>query len=257
MSFLVIEILSKGIIFGADRNVTATYNDGSQDQNEKIEKVLKWPNDKCLVGYVGVGEVGGLSTKDWMEKFIQANLNFKNLETLAEDLRNKVEEQRRIDEDTDNPEAFIIHLGGFEIEDGILIPKIFFITNIYGLDDHGNYQDFRREFKCTEEFWKYFPGISKTNIKSVLEVLEKKFEPFWFHQGVDLLTFNILHDNVKNAFRILIQEHPDQKFPDSLSEWEKFVKMQILMYGSYFESFNESHEQYVGGGVNICSIEWK
>jgi hypothetical protein len=256
MSFLVIEVLSKGIIFGADRNVTTTEVDGSVHQNEKIEKVLKWPKNNCLVGYVGVGEVGGQSTRDWMNDFIQKNQDFISINAMAEDLRIKIEEQRRIDEGVGPAEEFIIHLGGFEKEDGLSIPKVYLITNIYDIDANGNYCNFKKEFKCTEEFWKYFRSSSKLSIKTDLEILEQEFNPFWFHQGLDLITFNVLHENIKNAFRVLMQGHPGHALPNNLAEWEKFVKMQILMFASYFKSFNEPTEQYVGGGVNICSIEW-
>ena len=86
---------------------------------------------------------------------------------------------------------------------------------------------------------------------------ENNLEPFWFHQGFDLLTFNVLHASLKLAFKSLIQDHPKHKLPKTLDEWEKHAKMQILMYGSYFESFHQSDELYVGGGADILSIEWK
>ncbi|HKJ80496.1 MAG TPA: hypothetical protein VJ954_00620 [Ignavibacteriaceae bacterium] len=257
MSFLIVEITSKGMIFGADKNVTTIYPDGTTHQNKKTEKVLKWPSGKALVGFVGQGQIGGLSTKTWIEKFITDNPTFSSLEQISMKLKDEVEKQRRIDEGTNSAEVLIIHLGGFEKSIGIEIPKIYYITNSYGLDKY-TYIDIRKEFKCTEELWKYFPQITTAeDLKKELTKLENNLEPFWFHQGLDLLTFNVFHASLKFAFKNLINNHPDHKLPTSLGEWEKHAKMQILMYGAYFEAFHAANELYVGGGADVVSIEWK
>jgi hypothetical protein len=256
MSFLIVEITSKGMIFGADKNVTTTYTDGTSDQNTKTEKVLKWPNGKALVGFVGQGQIGNLSTKSWIEKFITDNPTFSSLEQISLKLKDEVEKQRRKDEGASKAKVLIIHLGGFEKSVGIEIPKIYYITNSYGLDKY-SYIDFRKEFKCTEELWKYFPGINTAeDLKTALTKMEENLDPFWFHQGLDLLTFNVFHVSLKFAFKNLINNHPKHKLPTSLQEWEKHAKMQILMYGAYFESFHPANELYVGGGADIVSIEW-
>jgi hypothetical protein len=130
------------------------------------------------------------------------------------------------------------------------------ITNVYGLDKFG-YKDFRKVFKSTEELWNYFPGINTASeLRSALTNLEEKLDPFWFHQGLDLVTFNVLHSSLKLAFQSLINNHPDHKLPTTLEEWEKHARMQILMYGAYFESFYKKGELYVGGGADILSIKW-
>jgi len=257
MSFLIIEITSKGLIFGADKNVTTTYSDGSADQNSKTEKVLKWPDGKALIGFVGQGQIGGLTSKKWIEKFISDNTSFTTLESISSKLKDEVEKQRRIDEGNNKPEPLIIHLGGFEKSSTIDTPKIYLITNSYGLDKYG-YIDFRKEYKSTEELWTYFPNAkTPEELKAALTKLEENLDPFWFHQGFDLVTFNVLHASLKLAFKNLINNHPKHKLPASLQEWEKHAKMQILMYGSYFESFHSPGELYVGGGADILSIEWK
>ena len=110
MSFLIVEITSKGMIFGADKNVTTTRSDGTSDQNTKTEKVLKWTNGKAFVGFVGQGRIGGMPTKNWIEEFITDNPNFSSLEQISLKLKDKVEKQRRIDEGTNKAEPMIIHL---------------------------------------------------------------------------------------------------------------------------------------------------
>ena len=50
MSILVVEVLSEGLIFGADRNITSSYTNGSTFQECKRPKVLRWPDDNHLFG---------------------------------------------------------------------------------------------------------------------------------------------------------------------------------------------------------------
>ncbi|MFO0357405.1 MAG: hypothetical protein ACK50A_10635 [Sphingobacteriaceae bacterium] len=257
MSFLIVDLTSKGLIFGADRNVTTIYSDGTQNQNTKTEKVLKWTNDKALIGFVGQGSIGNYSTTDFVKDFIKRYPDFKSLETISEILRSEVEAQRKIDEGNNKPEMLIFHIGGFETVNSCIVPKVYMVTNIHALDPKIGYTDVRKEFKSTEELKNYFPNIDPANFKSTIAELENKLEPFWFHQGFDLMTFNILHSSLKLAFKSLIQNHPKHKLPTTLEEWVKHSKMQILMYGSYFESFHPPDKLYVGGGADILSLEWK
>lgn len=258
MSFLIIELTSKGLIFGADKNVTTTHPDGTREQKKKTEKVLKWPNDKALVGFVGQGRIGSISTRDWIDNFILRNLEFTSLNEISEKLKDEIEEQRIIDEGTNPPKGLIIHLGGFETISNIITPKIYLITNVWALTKEEGYTDCRKEFKVSEELWNYFPNtVSPLDLRNKIIALENNLEPFWFHQGFDLMTFNALHASLKLAFRNLVHGHPKHKLPSNLREWEKHARLQILMYGAYFEAFHDTNELYVGGGSDILSIEWK
>ena len=66
MSILLVEVVPQGLVFGADRNVTFTKQRMTESGNITIEihgqnqrsKVLRWPNRKALVGYVGAAEIG-------------------------------------------------------------------------------------------------------------------------------------------------------------------------------------------------------
>lgn len=257
MSFLIIDLTSKGLIFGADRNVTTTYPDGSQNQNKKTDKVLKWPNDKALIGFVGQGRIGKFTTTDFVKDFMSRHPVFTSLESISEILRGEVEAQRKIDEGSNKAEGLIIHIGGFETDNSHVVPRVFMVTNIHALDPKIGYTDIRKEYKSTEELKNYFPRIDPAKFKSTVAQLENNLDPFWFHQGFDLMTFNILHSSLKLAFKSLITHHPKHKIPTTLEEWVKHSKMQILMYGSYFEAFHPPDKLYVGGGADILSLEWK
>jgi hypothetical protein len=172
-------------------------------------------------------------------------------------LRRRVQDQRIIDEGNDLPQPLIIHLGGFEERKGTRVPVVWVIRNTH---KHGpfEYKDFRKEFECVEAFWgkEAFSDTDPQDIRRVLKVLAKQFKPFWFHQGIDLITFNVLQEAIKSSFRFLCEQHPDHDFPKSLADWEKYLRMQVLMYGSYYEAFFPAGRHFVGGGVDIESIPW-
>jgi len=144
---------------------------------------------------------------------------------------------------------------GFEKKNGYWVPYVWHIRNVYRLGRF-SYLDYRKNFTHHEEFWTKFPDTDPSEIKNVLKVMAKQFNPFWFHQGIDLVTFNVLQSSIKAAFKHLCENHPDHNIPTTLEEWEKHVKMQILMYSSYYQSFYPTSGQYVGGGTDILSLEW-
>lgn len=263
MSILVVQVLPQGIIFGADRNITETRiaSDSSGKTATIIlgqsqrPKVLKWPNKKALIGYVGAASMGGMPTDEWLYEYIGNNLEFPNFETLAHDLANKVQIQRSIDEGQRNPEVLIIHLAGFENRESWQVPIVWYIRNTYSLKD-GYYADFRKEFVCTEEFWSYFSKVSPEQIRNHLNQLALRNQPFWFHQGLDLGTFNTLEAFLREAFLLLSKVHHAHSFPLTLLEWQQHLKMTILTYSAYYQSFKGPGEQYVGGGVDTLGLDW-
>jgi len=259
MSIMVMEILPVGIIFAADRNVTGYDNYGNTIQDKKIEKVLKWPNRKAVIGFVGAANINNMYMDEWLKLFIKEYEDFNSFEVLAKELCCRIEKQRRIDEGSNSPVPLIIHLGGFERRNGFEVPVIWFIRNVYGMGKF-DYRDFRKEFQYSEEFWNMFPKaygeVFPEEIRKILSVLAKKFQPYWFHHGIDLATFNVMQDMLKSTFKLLCENLPNHEFPRDLSDWEKYLKMQVLMYGAYFEAFFPENKHFVGGGVDIASIPW-
>ena len=115
--------------------------------------------------------------------------------TLSESLRQAVERQRRIDEGDKGPLPLIIHLAGFEEREGIQAPAVWVIRNDHSR--HPQYlSDIRKEFEKVDCLWSgsaittFTPG----NIRDVLTARANRFDPFWFHQGIDLDTFNVRLD---------------------------------------------------------------
>ena len=255
MSILVVEVLSEGMIFGADRNITTTYSNGTTVQEISRPKVFKWPKDDVLVGAVGAATVNGLPIEEWLNTLTEEFRQKTSLEEIAKDLNARIQEQRSKDEGTNPATPMIIHLGGFEKKDGLWLPYIWFIRNTHKPGQF-RYLDFRKEFSNTEEFWKYFKDVDPTEIRKVLKVLAKQFKPFWFHQGIDLFTFNVLESAIKSSFKLLCEQHPDHDIPTTLEGWSKHVYMQVLMYGAYYEAFHPEGKRYVGGGADVIFTHW-
>jgi len=59
VSILVVQLVSEGLLFGADRNVTTTVHQGATVASGQAPrpKVLRWPNRQAVVGYVGRAEI--------------------------------------------------------------------------------------------------------------------------------------------------------------------------------------------------------
>lgn len=255
MSILVIEVLSEGMIFGADRNITTEYLDGSTAQELTKPKVFKWPKDNILIGFVGAATVKGQPVEKWLDTLTEEFQHKTSLEEIARGLTTRIQAQRAKDEGINPAEPMIIHIGGFEKKDGFWLPYVWFIRNTHGFGQFG-YLDFRKEFSCSEEFWNYFKDVDPSEIRKVLKVQAKQFMPFWFHQGIDLFTFNVLESAIKSSFKLLCERHPDHDIPKTLEEWSKHVRMQVLMYGAYFDAFHPVGERYVGGGADVIFTPW-
>jgi len=258
MSILVINVLNEGLIFGADKSITEYYPDGKTRQYPS-SKVLKWPTDKYLFGFVGAAQMGKLPMIEWLREQQHEYEEIDSLEQIAQRLHQRVQEQRNIDDTQKLPEPLVIHLGGFEKKNGIWIPMVWHIGNMHKLGRF-DYLDTRHEFFCREEFWANETiknaVLDPSEVRRFLKVLAKQFNPFWFHQGLDLFTFNVMQGAIQTAFRNLCQQHPEHDIPTTLEEWEKHVMMQVLMYGAYFESFQPVGKRYVGGGADIISTPW-
>ncbi len=272
MSILLVEVVPQGMIFGADRNICSeekkVVHEDRGEERPFIEqhhfhfyqtprpKVLRWPKHKALIGYVANdATMGGVPTDEWLYDFIGDHLQFSSFETLAESLRKRVEEQRRIDEGDDDPVPLIIHLGGFEERECAQVPIVYVIRNAHapsGMDD------WRKEFLKKEDFWSTFEhSMPAKDIRAYIEKRTLAYDPFWFHQGFDLGTFNTLEAFLKAALRELhLSKVIDDQGPQMLLDWERQVRMSILMYGAFFQAYKNPYEQYVGGGVDTISIPW-
>jgi hypothetical protein len=258
---MVVQLVGEGLLIGADRNVTTHVRAKGTVRvgQTRRPKVLKWPNRGVLVGYVGLAEIGTQATDEWLYGFIGRHLE-DGLETLAHALKYELESAiPRLSE----AQPLIIHLGGFESEsqDDDWRPVVWFIRNTRTLNTQtGMYEDTCDDFVVSEEMSQpiYFGEQSGKEVRARAAELARQWRPFWFHQGYDLGTFNLLDNVMRQAMRAIVETHPGRprQFPSTLGDWANHLRMAIGTYGAYFEAFHEPFEQYVGGGADVVWAAW-
>jgi hypothetical protein len=255
MSILVVEVVSEGLIFAADRNITLEDSSGNVSRGTPQPKVLQWPRKDVLFGFVGAATLAAKPVHEWLEGVRGEFASIGSLQELSEKLRDRIQDQRALDEGTGPAQGMIVHVGGFERNDGFWTPRIWHIWNDCGIGLY-HYLGFRKQYEVKEEFGATFSTIHPFEIRDHLKVRAKQFQPFWYHQGFDLFTFNILQDAIKSSFRLLCEHHPQHDIPKTLEEWTRHTRMQVLMYGAYFEAFRPEPERFVGGGADIVTLPW-
>ena len=254
---MVVQLVPEGLLIGADRNVTTQARSGRVVRigQSRRPKVLKWPNRELLIGYVGLAAVMEEPIDQWLYRFIGRHLD-EDLGTVASALKQELEAETLL-----YGEPLIIHLGGFARVDGDWRPVVWFIRNTHRLNiQTGAYEDIRADFAVSEEISSptYFGELSVEEIRANIRQRAEQWQPFWFHQGYDLGTFNALDQMVRIGMRVVVEGHPMQRhpFPTSLDEWAKHLRMAICTYGSYFDAFYEPFEQFVGGGADVVWASW-
>jgi hypothetical protein len=261
MSIMAVQIVAEGILFATDRNITVSLTDdsgGLVGQSQR-PKVLKWPNREIIIGYVGQAEIEEQPTDLWLYDFIGAHLDEgESLSELAHALEDRLEFAFRR-EDGDDPPALIIHLGGFIAREGQWVPEVWFVRNPHGMDETG-YTNVTTDFDATEELGSRFDGLPGNEIRERVRALAEANSPFWFHQGYDLGTFNVLDQATKMGMQMIIDHHEQawrlHKRPTTIEEWSRHLRMSVLVYGAYFQAFYEPFEQYVGGGADVVWAAW-
>jgi len=215
-------------------------------------KVLKWPNREVIVGYVGAAEIEDQLTDQWLYGFIGRNLDFPDLETIAQTLTDELDGLYQAGNFSG---PTIMHLGGFEQIEGEWTPRVYYVRNTArDIPPDGVYQ-LANAFACSEELGRpeYYGVVRGNAIRARL-----KGEIFSFRQGYDLGTYNAIDEALHVALGVIIHSHPSRPHPPptTLTEWSKHVAFKIYGYGAYFAAFYPPFQQYVGGGADVVYASW-
>jgi hypothetical protein len=256
VSIFVSEIVAEGIVFAADKNITWTFADRDGEPVASVQdvgaKILRWPRQRALLGYVGRAEVGGRPMYDWLYDFMGDHVGFVEPATVANDLRDRLQAEVG----GPNQPGSIVQFAAFSRRDGHIVPGYWHVTNVHGLDERGDYLPPSADFIAEEQMFKPSQqGISVAPgaMRDLLRKAGASFKPMWFHQGFDLAVFNTCSEAVRQAFAVL---HRAGRLtpPQNLQDWERHCRMWVLMYGAYFDAFRDPGD--VGGGADVLSIPW-
>ena len=267
MSILLSAYYPEGIVFVADKNATIVYS-GSAGPSRHVEptatKVLAWPRNRAIVGYVGLGTLAGLTLDEWMRQFIAKFREFDSIEELAKRLRDLVQS----DFDQDYPPGsnittalLVIHLGGFAQLEGTHVPVMYHVWNHGTIDPRtGNYPPGEPQFQLADAFHDSFmtwpePHDYPLRVRSRLQnqIDEARFT--WFQNGANLGAFYIFTSFVWRS----LHEIRDAGFaahPEGLASRVAFCKMAVEVFGSYFTHHYLPADRVVGGGVDAVYLPW-
>ena len=256
MSILVCEVLHAGVVFAADKIVTITTFDAQGNVVSEFQdlgsKILRWPKNRALLGYVDCATVGNQSMHDWLYDFIGDHVAFADPEIVANDLRD------RLQAEIGGPGApgSIVEFAAFSTRESIIVPEFWHVTNVHTMTN-GEYDPPSETFTASERLLGFHlrDQTSAQNIRDYLRQRAQLFQPFWFHQGFGLAVFNTVTEATRQAFALL-QRSGHLTPPRSLEDWERHAKMWVLTYGAYFEAFGGPGQKYVGGGAESLSIPW-
>lgn len=261
MSVLVVNATSEGIIFGADR-----LSRWGPDPNGNVGfaegfKILRWPNRRAMVGFVGMADLGRRSernsTFEWLTDFIGENHDFDTVAALANNLTSQVQRQFNQDGWQGEPDdVFVLELAGYErSSDGTVLPTIWHIANTHGIEN-GSYTNIDSNFGASEELISKYSVADRENMRTVL-----RNRPHWIHQTGDFGMFNSLCLNLDSFFdwrlgSFGLDALADPSEFDRLVEFENRVRMKVLAYGAFNDSFETPISREVGGGADILTLEW-
>lgn len=269
MSILLSAYYPEGIVYVSDKNITLEM-EATNGKKRYVEptgtKVLSWPNNKAIIGYVGLASLASLTLEEYLRIFIAGTRDFSDIEQLANQLR----EQIQIDFSNDfatnevDDKQLIIHLGGFTKKENVYVPVLYHIWNYTGIIDPqtGQYPPGERVFKVGEDVEATFRGRPNPEdyplkVRERLQNLVDNGNYLWFNNGYKLGAFNLFKDVLWQTLRIL-QNTPfaiDTSVP-TINARVAFCRMAVELFGSYFTYHKYPEDRAVGGGSDAVYIPW-
>ena len=267
MSILLSGYYPEGIVFVADKNATIYY--GNAIENRKYveptaTKVLSWPRNNAVVGFVGLGSLGGLPLDEWMRIFIASTRDFKDINKLATRLKYTLQKdfQRDYPEGTNISDLqLVIHLGGFTMREGVYVPVMYHIWNHGGIDTKtGKYPPGERVFRVSEDIkgnfmqWPHpedYPKMVRNRLQTMIN--ERRY--LWFNNGANIGAFNIFKEFTWQAIQVIQGAGFLKKYRGILAR-VAFCKMAVEVFGAYFTHHHVPEDRVVGGGVDVAYIPW-
>lgn len=248
MTLIVTFISKHGIIHASDSNIS--FKDTTQNQEGKKVFQINFLNAGLCVA--GAYSVGGERMDTWMPKFIETQSSISDLDlfNFSNNLKNELEEKMSKSE---SEKGSLIQIAGYVEKSGIAHPEFWFVRNIYGINQvTGNYEDCRRNFQISEDYWQR-DSQSGEKFRS-LQLDSKKYQIYFNGFPPGRIAFNYLREILTSLFNE-IWSNETWKFrpPENIEETEEFVKIQLQMISLLFNLSNYESKA-IGGKIQSISI---
>jgi hypothetical protein len=267
LSILLSGYYPEGIVFVADKNATIHYKT-SLGPKKYVEpsatKVLSWPRHRAVVGFVGLLQLAGLSLDDWMRIFIAEHRDLKNINAVANDLKDSIEHDFKQDHPSGSDVSqmqMVIHLGGFKEVDGIHVPAMYHIHNHHGIDERtGKYSPAERNFVVSDQFRESFltwpnPEDYPLRVRERLQIQIDQVRFTWFQNGANLGAFTIFTQFIWHALHDIERAGFGPK-SGGIDSRIAFCSMVVEVFGAYFTYHYSPEDRAVGGGVDYGYVPW-
>jgi hypothetical protein len=254
VSLLVAYVVPEGLLFAADRNLSA------ECRNVGVApKVLCSEERGLLLGYVGRASVDGVPMIEWLRGFLDRHPDY----SLADVAQGLAEELEAASAQIDPAKrGTIIHVGGFENRPEGPLPAIWYIHD-KEIQLDGSFK-FLGKFEARDELKNhgdppYFGDATGEEIRAQLRGSGLALPWASFRQGFDLRVFDRLDRLTWALADGLVGGLSRERVhaaPTTLDEWRPFVEFSVRCYSAYFEAFYPPGQQVVGGGVNVEALAW-
>lgn len=268
MSILLSAYYPEGIIFAADKNASIQYMTADGKERWYVAptatKVLAWPFQRAVIGFVGLGTLAGYDMDEWMRVFIAETREFDNIDDLAIKLRDQLQSDfvQEYPPGTDISQCHVIvHLGGFALRDGCFTPVLYHIWNHNTINPQtGLYPEPDRDFRLQEEVEQGFKEWPKPedyphHVRARFENMSKEKRFLWFNNGANLTAFNIFKAAIWDALIAVEKAGYIPRLP-GLDQRVAYCKMAVEVFGSFFTHHYLPEDRIVGGGVDSLDIPW-
>jgi hypothetical protein len=266
VSILLSAYYPEGIVFVADKNATITVSTSAGDKRfvePTLTKVLEWPRNRAVVGFVGLASLGGYRMDEWLRVFIAGSRDFTNIDDLAHSLRDQIQSdfQKDFPPGTDvSKKQLVLHLGGYTPIDNVSVPVMYHIWNHESISSKGDYSPGQRDFRITEDVQRNFkdwpqPEDYPMNVRARLQNMVNERRYLWYNNGANLGAFIVFRDFVWQALHT-IQDHGFAPQFTGLGARVAFCKMAVELFGSYFTHHFFPEDRVVGGGADVVAMPW-
>lgn len=266
MSILLSAYYPEGIVFVADKNATITVKTPVGDRKfvePTLTKVLAWPRQRAVVGFVGLASLAGYRMDEWLRVFIAGSRDFTDIDELAHTLRDRVQTDFQVDFPAGvdvSDKQLVFQLGGFKRVDNAPVPAMYHIWNHESISAKGEYPPGQRGFQISEDIQRDFKGWPKpedypTRVRARLQNMVNERRYLWYSNGANLGAFLVFRDFVWHALHT-IQDNGFAPQFTGLGARIAFCKMAVELFGSYFTHHYFPEDRVVGGGADVAAISW-